>query len=302
MSLPARIRVAFAGAAHSHPFADAENLRERGARLVSLWDEDDASMAAEFRRRFSVPERPSLEALLEDEPDVVVATVRTPRAAAVSRALKDAGIPAFFNKTVAADHRGLAAWTAEAGAPRFTTSVLRFAPALTRFVDVLGGVQVHALDIIAQHDITGFLHAHRRWQDDPAGAGGTLVNIGIHAWEMLDVLIPGTRADMFSGWAIRGRSATASELAGTVRAAAGDTTVSVMVSGAPGPDRYAVRALTEHGYRTLELAIDPHSLGYGVVADYILALACDRVVPVTEARSHAVYSNTLDAAQVARRG
>lgn len=294
------VRVAFAGVAHSHPFADAENLRARGARLLSLWDPDDPAAANEFRRRFGVAARPDLDALLEERPDVVVATVRTPRAAHVSRVCTRARIPAFFNKTVAADERGLACWSAAAGAPRFTTSVLRFAPALLELARELRDVRVRAVDIVAQHDISAFLQPGRRWQDDPRGAGGTLVNIGIHAWEMLDVLLPGARARVLSATATKGTVPTASELLATVHAEVGETALAVTVSGVAGPDCYAVRALTDDGLRHVRLGTDPPALGYHGAADGILRLARTREPAVAESRTRAVYDNALAAARVAR--
>jgi predicted dehydrogenase len=293
-------RVAFAGVAHSHAFADAENLRARGAQLVSVWDADDRVAAAEFRRRFPVADRPTLDALLDDRPDVVVVTARTHRAAAIARRCRDARTPAFFNKTVAADHAGIDAWTDAAGAPRFTASVLRFAPGLVRFAHELGDDRVHALDIVVQQDIAGFLRPGRTWQDDPAGAGGTLVNVGIHAWEMFDVLLPGVRVDVLSGSTLE-HPMTASELIGTVHGRADSTAVSVTVSGVAGPARYAVRALTDTGFRSLELATDPDSLGYGALADGILTLAADRTPLITDERSRVVCANTVEAARLARR-
>lgn len=300
MSSSTLVRVAFAGVAHTHAFADAENLRARGARLVSMWDADDPSAATEFSRRFDVPARPDVAALLADRPDVVVVTVRTPRAAIVSAACSAANVPAFFNKTVAADECALERWADSGGAPRYTTSVLRFAPALRRLADELRDVRIRAVDIVAQHDISAFLHAVRRWQDDPAGAGGTLINIGIHAWEMLDVLLPDARARILSARAARGASPTASELFATVHAEVAQTTVSVTVSGVPGPDHYAVRALTDDGLRCVRLATDARALGYDGAAEGIVRLARTLEPAVEEGRTLAVYANTLAAARIAR--
>lgn len=293
------MRIAFAGVAHSHPFADAANLAQRGARAVGVWDADDPARREEFAARFGVARFAALDGLLAERPDVVVATPRTPRAVEVAHACAEAGIPVFFNKTVAADAAGLARWEALPEAPRFTSSVLRFAPELQRFAAALEGGALRALQVHAQHDIAGFLVGDRSWQDDPAGAGGTLMNVGVHAWEMLDVLFPAGRAEVLSASRVRGASPTASELLGVVHARVGLVPVTLTISGVGGPDRYAVRAWTDEGSRELVLPDDPDGLGYGATADAVLALARGEL-PVDPARTSAVYRNAVAAAEAAR--
>lgn len=293
------MRVAYAGVAHSHPFVDAENLGARGALPVGVWDADDDARRRDFAARFAAPESADLPALLALRPDVVVATPRTPRAAEVALACAQAGVPVFFNKTIAMDAVSLARWRALPPAPRFTSSVLRFAPALIELRAATAGRPLRAVELIAQHDIAGFLQTDRRWQDDPAGAGGTLVNIGVHAWEMLDMLLPGATADILSATRVIGDVPTASELLATVHARVGDVPVTVTVSGVAGPDRYAARVWTDDGMHDLVLADDLDALGYGGTADAVVELA-GGAVAVDPARTFAVYRNALTAARVAR--
>lgn len=295
------MRVAYAGVAHSHPFVDAVNLRARGALPLGVWDADDADRRREFAARFDTPEFTALEALLARHPDVVVATPRTRRAPDIADACARAGVPVFFNKTVAADEAGLARWCALAPASRFTSSVLRFAPALSSFAAGLGEGRLRAVELHAQHDIAAFLEADRRWQDDPAGAGGTLVNIGVHAWEMLDVLVPGATIEVLSAVRVVGDAPTSSELLATVHARAGELAVTATISGVGGPDRYAARVWTDDGVRELVLPDDLDGLGYGGTADAVVELS-DGIVAVDAARTAAVYRNTLAAARAARAG
>lgn len=102
------MRVAFAGVAHSHPFADAVNLAARGAHQAGVWDVDDPDRREDFATRFGAPVFAELTELLATRPDAVVATPRTPRAVEVALACARAGVPVFFNKTIAADAAGLA--------------------------------------------------------------------------------------------------------------------------------------------------------------------------------------------------
>ncbi|MDR2998114.1 MAG: Gfo/Idh/MocA family oxidoreductase [Microbacterium sp.] len=293
------MRVAFAGAAHSHPFADAANLATRGAQLIGVWDADDADRRDDFAARFAVPVFAGLPELLTERPDVVVATPRTPRAVGIAVACAEADVPVFFNKTVAADAEGLARWEALPEAPRFTSSVLRFAPELVAFAAGLPS-RPRAIEVHAQHDIAGFVTGARSWQDSPSGAGGTMVNIGVHAWEMLDVLLPGATAEILSAVRVTTDS-SASELLATVHARVGEIPVTLTIAGVDGADRYAVRTWHDEGMRELVLPDDADGLGYGGIADAVLRLAAG-TVPVDAARTSAVYRNTIAAADLARAG
>ena len=296
------MRIAFAGVAHSHPFADAANLVARGMTIAGVWDADDPSRRADFAARFGAEVHGGLDDLLASAPDAVVVTVRTRRAVEVALACADAGVPAFFNKTVAACSADLDRWADLPPASRFTSSVLRFAPALADFAESLGGAGLRALEVHAQHDIAGFLIDDRAWQDDPGGAGGSMVNIGLHAWEMVDVLLPGAQAEILSAFRVRGAVATASEVLGSVHARIDDIPVTVTISGLAGADRYAVLAWTDTGIRELVLPDDLDGLGYGGTADAIAALARDGAVPVSSQRTISVYRNTIASADAARGG
>jgi predicted dehydrogenase len=293
------VRVAFAGVAHSHAFVDAVNLDARGAHAIGVWDADDPARRSDFARRFGTTEYAEIDELLAERPDVVVATPRTTRSAEVALACARAAVPVFFNKTIAADASSLARWAALPAAPRFTSSVLRFAPALRALAVTLADRPLRAIELHAQHDIAGFLAPDRRWQDDPAGAGGTMVNIGLHAWEMLDVIAPGTVVQVLSASRVIGASSTDSELLASVHARAGELPVSVTISGVGGVDRYAARVWTDDGIHELVLPDDLDGLGYGGTADAVVRLA-GGLVPVDAARTAAVYGNTLAAAGVAR--
>ena len=292
------MRVAFAGVAHSHPFADAVNLAARGAHPAGVWDVDDPDRREDFAARFGAPVFAELTELLATRPDAVVATPRTPRAVEVALACARAGVPVFFNKTIAADAAGLARWKALPQAPRFTSSVLRFAPGLMAFAAALPS-RPRAIEVHAQHEITGFLDDARRWQDSPSGAGGTMLNIGVHAWEMLDVVLPGATVEILSAMRAGGASPTASELLATVHARAGETSVTVTISGVAGADRYAVRTWHDEGMRELVLPEDQDGLGYIGTADAVLRLAAGEI-PVPAARTFAVYRNAVAAAETAR--
>jgi predicted dehydrogenase len=295
--------VAFAGAAHSHPIADAANLSARGATVTGVWEADDAGRRRDFATRFGATEHDTLEQLLADRPDLVVATPRTPRAPEVLAACSAAGIPVFFNKTVAVSVGALTTFDAAAasGARVASSSVLRFAPAVVAFAAGLAGSRVRAVEVIAQHDIAGFLVPERSWQDDPAGGGGTLLSIGVHAVDLVDAVLPGgdaalAEATLVDAHATAGDLATRSEAVAVVRAeTAGGIPVTATVSGVPGPDRYAMRVVADDGLHELALG-EGDDLGYAGLADALLAFATGGPSPVPWHRTSTGYRLLLAAA------
>jgi len=300
--------VAFAGAAHSHPFADAANLIARGAAVTGVWEADDADRRRDFATRFGATEHDTLDRLLADRPDLVVATPRTPRAPAVMAACSAAGVPVFFNKTVAASADALTTFDAAAasGVRVASSSVLRFAPAVVSFAAGLAGSRVRAVEVVAQHDIAGFLVPERAWQDDPASGGGTLVSIGVHAVDLVDAVLPASEGAALAGatlvdaHAAAGDLPTRSEAVAVVRAVtAGGVPVTATVSGVPGPDRYAVRVVADDGLHELALG-DGDDLGYAGLADALIRFATAGPAPVPWHRTSAGYRLLLAAATRAR--
>ncbi|AZC14014.1 Gfo/Idh/MocA family oxidoreductase [Microbacterium sp. ABRD28] len=293
--------VAFVGLAHTHPWFDAPCLRRAGARLSGVWDPDAADRSA-FARRFDIPEFEELSALLADEPDVAVVTVPPIAAPPVARTLARRGIASFFNKTVGVNMASFDAWSCSGDAPRTTSSVLRFAPAIIDLGWQLRTRRVHSIDIFVHHDIRPYLKPSRRWQDDPEGAGGTLMNVGIHAWEILDVLRPGVRVRIDHAWRTDGGVATLSELAagGIGSDVDSETSVSVTVSGTPGPQRFHVRAITDHGVAELTVAGHPADLGFDGISAAILRLARTRRDLADPSRVRSVYANAFTLAVSAR--
>ncbi len=295
------VRVAFAGVAHSHPFTDAANLTALGAEVAGVWDADDADRLSAFAERFRAPVIADLDALLSLRPDVVVATPRTARAADVATACAAAGVPVFLNKTIATSAAGLRRFEELRGAARWaSSSVLRFAPEAVAFADRMRAERPLCIQVAAQHDIGGFLTPERRWQDEQDGAGGTLLNIGIHAFELLDLVTGGDGVEIVGGTVERGALDTRSESAGLVWArTSGGVPVTVSVSGVPGPDEYSVRIVAESGVHTLALG-DASDLGYAALAAAVVRFAAGGDAPVGRERTLAVYRTALLAAAVAR--
>ena len=305
------LRVAFAGLAHSHPYTDAANVQSLGAEVVGVHDED-AGAAEAFAARFGGTAAASAAALASLRPDLVIATPRPHEVVPTLRALGDGSAPVFVNKVIAATTAQLAEidrTVAESSAPVGTSSVLRFAPALTALAAEVGADDVLGVRIHAQHDNAAFQLPDRSWQDDPRRGGGTLVTVGVHAWEMLDVLLPGAALATGSGWtrARRGSPTTSEDAAGVdgrlrVPGAAREIPVQVLVTGTPGPDAYAVDVVTATGIRSVSLDVDDanQALGFHGLIRALLDAAPQRATAAPWAEARVVVANTVRAADIAR--
>ena len=305
------LRVAFAGLAHSHPYTDAANVRAAGAEVVGVHDAD-AAAAEDFAARFGGAATASAGDLAALRPDLVIATPRPHEVVSFLQVLGAASAPVFANKVIAATaaqlaevDRAVSASTAPVG----TSSVLRFAPALTALAAEVDAAEVLGIRVHAQHDNAAFQLPERAWQDDPRHGGGTLVTVGVHAWEMLDVVLPGARLIDGSGWTrLRRGSATASEdaagFAGLVRVRdrERDIPVQVLVTGVPGADAYSVDVVTAEGIRTVSLDVDDanEQLGFHGLIRSLLDAASHGTTAAPWAEARVVVANTVRAAEIAR--
>ncbi|WP_424937065.1 MULTISPECIES: hypothetical protein [Bacteria] len=321
------MRVVFAGLAHSHPFSDAENIRSLGGEVAGVHDVDPAR-AEEFAARFGGRVVADVAELPVLRPDLVIATPRPDEAMTVGHALVGRA-PVFLNKVAAADETRLREWDAlvagrrdGSAAPLFgTASVLRFAPALTALVADVRGAVVLSVRVLAQHDAASFRLAGRAWQDDPTVGGGTAVTVGIHAWEMVDRILPGAVLGAGTGWtrasALPGaRSEDVAGIAAVlhVPGRAEPVPVHAVIGGVPGDDAYALEIVTDRGVRTLGLAAAASGGGAESRADprrqlgfegLIRQLAADvphgrMTAPWAQART--VVANSIRAAALARGG
>ncbi len=313
----APLRVAFAGLAHSHPFADAENLerhasRGEGIEFVGVHDGDE-DLSAQFARRFPCPIVASLHELAERQPDLVIATPRPWEVTHFARALLDqTTAPVFFNKVVAATESQLAAWQqATAGAPERvgTASVLRFAPTLVNLTERIDPADVRSICVLVQHDTEPFLAPDRAWQDDPESGGGTLVTVGIHAWEIIGRVLPdATLDDHVTGWIQRSpdartRSEETAQASVTLRLPdGGRVPCSVFVSGSRGPETYSLDVFTASGSYSIRLSSqDPtRSLGYAELIEHLIRDARKGRVAAPWTSAEPIVINTIRAAQELR--
>jgi predicted dehydrogenase len=311
---PPPLRVAFAGLAHSHPHTDAMNARALGAEVVGVHDADAAAGSA-FAARFGGSAVGTVAELAGLRPDLVIATPLPHEVDHFLLALGAGVAPVFVNKVIAATGEQLAEVeraVSTSSVPVGTSSVLRFAPAVVALAAEVALDEVLGIRVHAQHDNAAFQLADRSWQDDPQRGGGTLVTVGVHAWEMLDAVLPGATLVAGSGWArVRQGSATASEDAAGVDGrlrlpgVPHEVPVQLLVTGTPGADAYRVDVVTAAGIQSVSLGGDDgddanETLGFRGLIRALLdaAVRGSTVAPWSSAR--VVVANTIRAAEIAR--
>lgn len=180
------MRFVVLGLSLSHPYAFADYLTARGHRIVSVWD-DAPSRAEAFARRHGAQAGASPEEALAAPADAVIVTSVTRDHPSHARLALAAGLPVYIDKLIAltpAEADDLL----RAGPPVMTGSALRFLP---EFRELVRQVREGAIGIpltatgTVYHAMKDYLRPGNTWQDDPVLSGGTLMNMGIHAVDLL---------------------------------------------------------------------------------------------------------------------
>lgn len=218
------MRFAFIGLALSHPYAFAPTLRALGHEVVAVWDYD-LHRAQDFATAHSCAVALEPEEVLAFQPDGVFVTSVTRDHFAHARPVLEAGIPAYIDKLLALrveEAEGLIGL----GTPVMAGSALRFVPDFQALVCQLRSGQVgKPLTARAEvlHGMKAYLQPGNTWQDDPALSGGVLMNMGVHA---VDLLVTALGAD----WTV-----TAAEKARRVyRKAMSEDQATVLLRGPEG--------------------------------------------------------------------
>lgn len=308
------LRVGFIGLAHSHPFSDAQNLQELGGDIVGVV-EAEREISSRFSEQFSCPEFSSIKELCRapNRPDILIVTPHPNSWHEYVAGAIDSGAKVFFNKVLAANIEQLRYVEKLVAREQLgnisTSSVLRFAPQLEWLRHQHQDVELLSIRVIAQHDNALFKQRSRAWQDLPEEGGGTLMTVGIHAWEMIDLAVPGARLQKGVGWtrafpSSGTRSEDAAGISGVLVAphTGRSIPVDVLVSGVPGPDKYAIDLVHRNGIVSVELDQENTqvSLGFrGLIEHLISSTSKDQVLNGWCAARN-VVSNSILAAQMAR--
>jgi predicted dehydrogenase len=289
------MRIALAGLATSHPYADARTLSAH-AELV-VWETDPERLARLLQQHPDATVAPDLPALLAMRLDGVVLTVPTPQVSAALEQVLERGLPCFVNKPAAATVAQLDALDrVVARAPELvlSSSVLRFAP---DFVDFrVPREQVLAVRATVRHDVGLWATGYNPWQDDPASGGGTIVTMGLHGVELLVALLGPAVQLVGVATATRRYGRLRSEDTGllTLRWADGVPGV-VEVLGVSETESYEVVVHTADGDRRVTLQGGEDALGYRATLEAFLRMVRGEPSPVPWAQTRAVLGVLAEA-------
>ncbi|MBP1776764.1 MAG: dehydrogenase-like protein, partial [candidate division NC10 bacterium] len=188
------MRYAVVGLAYSHPYTYTQILQRTGHTITQVWD-DDPERLAEFSRKFGVPAVPDLAEIPAAEIDGVICTHRLPERIDQAAMFLEKGVPTYTSKPAATSLDQLEKITStvrRTGTPWLSTSVLRYAPAVLGLKAYLDRGRAGTLIQVrgtSCHFISHYMEEPGIWQDDPNRGGGSIINMGIHALEMLSVLV-----------------------------------------------------------------------------------------------------------------
>ncbi|MGN9777178.1 Gfo/Idh/MocA family protein [Micromonospora sp. H33] len=282
------MRIALAGLATSHPYADARALRD-DAELV-VWEPDPQRLA---RFRAEQPDAavvPDLAALLATGPDGVVLTVPTSDVSEALAQVLERKLPCFVNKPAAATAgqlERLERVVARSPELVLSSSVLRFAPEFVAF-DV-PREEVLSVRATVRHDVGLWATGYNPWQDDPAVGGGTLVMMGLHGVELLVALLgPAVRLVAAAGTVRRHRGLRSEDTGLLAVQWADGVPGTVEVLGVSQDEAYEVTVHTAAGEHRVVLRGGTDELGYRATIDAFLSMVRGAPSPVPWAQTRAV--------------
>lgn len=179
------MKIAYAGLANSHPFADAEHIATlRDDVEFHVWD-DDASRTERFVAAHpGTVAHHTFDELVTAAPDGALITVSPNGVAPLAKALLGVGCAVVITKPAATNAAEIAALErAVLGQEHrvLTASILRFAPD----APTARGI-VERCHVVASHDISYWRSPESRWQDE---AGGLVPMMGAHGFELLELLL-----------------------------------------------------------------------------------------------------------------
>lgn len=297
------MRIGFAGVATSHPYTLARLARTE--HNLAVWEVREINRLIDFTARFAPAEFMTLDALLDWKPDVVVVTARPTLVPDIVARVLGSGVPCVVSKVAAASLESLDALSRAIGSRGdqfMTSSVLRFAPAISGLKASIEDRSILEVSIVVAHDIGIFLEGDRRWQDDPHNGGGTAVSLGVHGWDIASVLLDAP-LDARAGMVRERRYPTRSEDGAVLEAVArGDQVVSVTIEGVAQRERYEVTVRTNDGAVSAELGggNEDESLGYVRYLDALLAFGRTGIAPIPWQVSRNVIETSIRAAVFAR--
>lgn len=290
------MKIAIAGLANSHPFTDAQHLTERHGAEIVVYDES-RERVDEFLERFPHAEvAGDVAELLSARPDAAVVTVRPPEVNMFVRRFLDVDVPTYVSKPAAVTQAQLAELeelVVHQEQLFFTASVLRYASSL----DALPRQRdLAAAHVEANHHIDYWHRPESRWQDDPEIGGGLIPMMGVHAFELLEVLLgPTMRITSCIATRLADTGLASPEIASGTAANAAGAMATFEINGMSEGQSYVVEYMCDDDHRTIKLGAGEDPFGFLTVADLVAAMADGQPSPIAWEDTHAVLRAIVDA-------
>ena len=188
-------RIGVVGLGLRNPYTYASLLNKMNARIDFVWDYS-AENAQEFADQFGCRRIVDLSAFPYDEVDGILVESKNHDHCRHAGPFIDRGIPVFIEKPLSNDCReALAFLKLHAGKPVFSCSPLRFSEtyaSMRAAIEEQSSGRSSCCRVIVLHTMEHFLtDPLRAWHDRQAEGGGMLVDIGIHAVELLNMFMRG---------------------------------------------------------------------------------------------------------------
>lgn len=187
-------RIGIIGLGLKNPYTYAPILKLQGAKPTCVWD-TYAENARDYAKTFDCTPVEDLDDFPTDDVDGVIIESINSEHLKLAKGFVERGIPAFIEKPMSNDPQEVFSFLDEfPDAPLFSASPLRFSPAYQEMQREIYGKQqdtIRLCKVSVYHTMAHFLADEQKiWHDKPSQGGGMLIDIGIHAIELLNMFMP----------------------------------------------------------------------------------------------------------------
>ena len=182
--------IGIVGLGLKNPYTYAPILKEKGAQVVAVYD-TYPELVKEYANTFACAE--VYDSTRYPQVDGVIISSINNQHTQLAKYFLSRDIPVFIEKPLSHNvDEALQFIDEHAGKPWFSASPLRFSPVYIRMAKDLhaGANPVQYCRVAVFHTMEHFMKDPRkRWHDNPEEGGGMLIDIGIHAIELLNMVM-----------------------------------------------------------------------------------------------------------------
>ena len=183
-------RIGIVGLGLKNPYTYTPILRSMGASVVAVYD-DYESLSNAFAHDTGASLVTDIDRYPMDLDGVIVTSINSKHIEYAERFL-DKGIPCLIEKPLSNSSDDALSFVREYhDAPWFSASPLRFSPLYKKMADDISSSseKINYIRVQVCHTMGAFLsNPEKRWHDDYALGGGMLIDIGIHAIELINMM------------------------------------------------------------------------------------------------------------------